>query len=390
MLKREAGENPAQGRCCKRSDASRNATAANAVGRRRSFQRTVSQKTCPSRLVRCLGYQATDRQHFYRTSRAVPVRRPSFPGTLSPDAGEKECIVFLPPRGCPPSRRSFGFTLIELLVVIAIIAILIGLLLPAVQKVREAAARLRCTNNLKQIGLALHSHHSAINRFPRGGYFPITPGSSNPNVISWGAAILPWLEQDNLFQTIRTDLAYTDPVNQPAGGTVVPAYLCPSAHGLMPRKPSTDVPSVEYARNDYAAINGERGLRSPTASNNPERGVMILASALALKDILDGTSQTLLVGEAPEGIHSIWISPRNLFDQSAPISARRSDTSPYASCQLPGIFCDFGQEMSSYHSGGANALFADGSVKFLRASTGNHIIAAICSRAGGEAIDDNF
>jgi prepilin-type processing-associated H-X9-DG protein len=150
------------------------------------------------------------------------------------------------------------------------------------------------------------------------------------------------------------------------------------------------MPSVEYARNDYAAINGERGLRSPTASNNPERGVLILASALALKDILDGTSQTLLVSEAPEGIHSIWISPRNLFDQSAPISQRRNDSSPYPSCQLPGIFCDFGQEMSSYHTGGANALFADGSVKFLRTTTTNEVVAAVCSRAGGEIIDDNF
>src|SRR6476660_7222073 len=135
-------------------------------------------------------------------------------------------------------NRRHAFTLIELLVVIAIIAILIGLLLPAVQKVREAAARLRCTNNLKQIGLALHSHHGASNSFPRGGYYPITPNATNPNVVSWGTAILPWLEQDNLFRTIRQDLAYTDPANQPAGATVVPGYLCPTAHGLMPRKPS--------------------------------------------------------------------------------------------------------------------------------------------------------
>jgi prepilin-type N-terminal cleavage/methylation domain-containing protein/prepilin-type processing-associated H-X9-DG protein len=321
-----------------------------------------------------------------------PVRRFLVsPGTLSPDAGEKECIVLFPPRGGPPCRRrSRGFTLIELLVVIAIVAILIGLLLPAVQKVREAAARIRCTNNLKQIGLALHSHHGASNAFPRGGSSVIAPSAGNPNVVSWGAAILPWLEQDNLFRALRTDLAYTDPANQAAGATVVPAFLCPSAHLLKPIRPSTDLPGAEYARNDYAAINGERGLRFPTATNNPERGVLILASALALKDILDGTSQTLLVGEAPEGIHSLWISPRNVFDQSAPISQRRSDSSPYPSCQLPGVFCDFGQEMSSYHAGGANALFADGSVKFLRSTTANTVVAAVCSRAGGETLDDNF
>jgi prepilin-type N-terminal cleavage/methylation domain-containing protein/prepilin-type processing-associated H-X9-DG protein len=291
----------------------------------------------------------------------------------------------------PPTWQRTGFTLIELLVVIAIIAVLIGLLLPAVQKVREAGARLRCTNNLKQIGLALHSCHDSANVFPRGGYSPITPSAATPQVLSWGASILPWLEQDNLFKAINPELAYTDPANQSAGATVVPGFLCPTAHGLMPTKKSSDLPSsstVEFARNDYGAINGERGLRGTSATNSPERGVLILEMNLGLKDILDGTSQTLLVGEAPEGIHSIWISPRNVFDQSAPISMRRSDTSPYSSCQLPGVFCDFGQEMSSYHLGGANGLFADGSVRFVRSSMSNEVVAAICSRAGGEVIAD--
>jgi len=288
-------------------------------------------------------------------------------------------------------RRRWAFTLIELLVVIAIIAILIALLLPAVQKVREAAARLKCQNNLKQIGLALHSYHGSENVFPRGGYYPIAPSVTNPRVISWGASILPWLERESLFKSIVPEAAYTDPLNQAAGATVVPSFLCPTAHGTNPMRKSTDLPStstVEYARNDYGAINGERTLRAPGATNSPERGVLILAANLGIKDILDGASQTLLVSEAPEGIHGIWISPRNVFDQSAPISMRRSDTSQYASCQLAGVFCDFGQEMSSYHQGGANSLFADGSVRFLSSSMADTMIAAICSRAGGEVIGD--
>ncbi len=289
--------------------------------------------------------------------------------------------------------RSFAFTLIELLVVIAIIAILIGLLLPAVQKVREAAARTKCQNNLKQIGIALHGYHDSYQFFPRGGYATTAPNFTDPIKLSWGASVLPWLEQNNLFETIRGDLPYTDPLNQLPGSTVVGIFLCPSSAAPSTLKKSDDVTSpstYHYARNDYGALNGERALRGPIASNNPERGVLIMASNLSFADVTDGTSQTILVGEAPEGVHALWISVHNVFDQSAPVSMRTSSTSPYVSCTLPGIFCDFGQEISSYHPGGAQTVFADGSVHFLSSTLDLLTLAALCSRSGGEVVSDPF
>jgi prepilin-type N-terminal cleavage/methylation domain-containing protein/prepilin-type processing-associated H-X9-DG protein len=269
-----------------------------------------------------------------------------------------------------------GFTLIELLVVVAIIGVLIALLLPAVQASREAARRIRCENNLKQVGLALHGYHHAHGTFPRGGW---AADSAN---LSWCAAILPYLEEQPLFDSLNRGAAYTDPSNLLPGQTALPVFLCPTAPNDPPLKRSADLPASStsvYARTNYGAINGERNLRSPGASNNPERGAMIFEKNIALREITDGASHTLLVAEAPEGIHAIWIGVRNLFDQSKPINTPASFAPQY-------VFFDYGQEISSYHPGGAIGLMADGSVHFLRETLDPLVLAALCSRAGGEPV----
>jgi prepilin-type N-terminal cleavage/methylation domain-containing protein/prepilin-type processing-associated H-X9-DG protein len=305
-----------------------------------------------------------------------------------------------PPPPLTRPRKGGGnktaFSLIELLVVIAIVATMIGLLLPAVQRVREAAARAKCANNLKQMGLALLNHHDTKRVFPRGGYATIdVPQAATatdvaiPSKLSWSASVLPWLEQDAVYRGIRGDLPYTDPANLAAGQTVLAVFLCPTSPNGSLYRATPDLPASatnQYARSDYGALNGERGLRSPMATNSPERGVLIVAANLSLADVTDGASQTILVGEAPEGIHSIWISVHNVFDQSAPVSERSSPTSPYPSCWIPGEFCDYSQEITSYHPGGAQTVFADGSVHFLRTAMDNAILAALCSRAGGEPV----
>jgi prepilin-type N-terminal cleavage/methylation domain-containing protein len=278
-------------------------------------------------------------------------------------------------------RRRRGFTLVELLVVIAIIGMLVALLLPAVQASREAARRVACTNNLRQIGVALHGYHNTHKVFPRGGWI----GTARPH-LSWSSAILPQLEESPLYDSMNRGAPYTDPSNLSAGRTVLPLFLCPTSPKTALWKKSADLPSTspnEYARTDYSAINGERNLRAPSANNSPERGVMIYEKNIPITAITDGTSQTILVGESPEAIHAIWIGVRNVSDQSAPINTLATFAPQY-------VFFDFGQEINSYHDGGALALFADGSVHFLSQTMENWVLAALCSRSGDEILGESF
>jgi prepilin-type processing-associated H-X9-DG protein len=136
-------------------------------------------------------------------------------------------------------------------------------------------------------------------------------------------------------------------------------------------------------------MDGERELRSQNATNNPERGVLIYHDKksvrenkyITIKHIPDGPSKTILVCEAPEGLHGIWLSVKNIFDQARPINTPADFSPKY-------VFYDLGQDMSSYHPGGAQGLFADGSVHFLQESMQDQVLAALCSRAGGEVVND--
>ncbi len=274
--------------------------------------------------------------------------------------------------------RARAFTLIELLVVIAIIGLLVALLLPAIQAARESGRRVQCQSNLRQIGVALQTYHDLHKVLPRGGW---PAASAN---LSWSATLLPHLEERPLFQQIDRTKPYTDASNLPVGRTVLSIFLCPTSPRESLTRKSADLPATsthEYARSDYGAVNGERGLRSSNATNNPERGAMIAEKNISLAQITDGTSHTILIAEAPEGMHSLWFSVRNLFDQSGLVNAPATYGAKF-------IFFDYGQEISSYHPGGAFALFADGSVHFLSEATSEKTLAALCSRAGDDHPDD--
>jgi prepilin-type N-terminal cleavage/methylation domain-containing protein len=274
--------------------------------------------------------------------------------------------------------RSRAFTLVELLVVIAIVGLLLAILLPAVQSAREAGRRAQCQNNLRQMGIALQAYHDTWKAFPRGGW---SPTSAN---LSWSTAILPHLEEQPLFLQLNRTKPYTDPSNLAVGGTVLPIFICPTSPKDTLRKKSADLPSTStqvYARSDYGAVSGERGLRSSSATNSPERGAMIMEKNVSLAQITDGSASTILVGEAPEGLHSLWFGVRNLFDQSGPINAP-------ATYGLQYIFYDYGQEISSYHAEGALVLLADGSVHFLSESIRPQTLSALCSRAGNDLAED--
>ncbi len=273
----------------------------------------------------------------------------------------------------PALARRPGFTLIELLVVIAIIAVLIALLLPAVQAAREAARRIGCVNNLKQIGLGLHGYHDTHGTFPAGGWISLfgQPTTKNMN-IGWSAVILSWVEQRLLFDSLNLMFPYNDDANSTAIHTSLQLYLCPSEprSSLWNRGPGDRHDAGDA---DYGGMYGPRGLSSPTAINNPPRGPMIFNQNLGIVAIVDGLSLTIEVGEAPEAINALWASGHNIFDQSAPINSRPPS--------------EYGEELTSQHPGGVNVLMGDGSVRFLKQTMDSLTLSALCTRNGGEVID---
>jgi prepilin-type N-terminal cleavage/methylation domain-containing protein/prepilin-type processing-associated H-X9-DG protein len=296
----------------------------------------------------------------------------------------------------PPSHRS-GFTLIELLVVIAIISVLIGLLLPAVQKVREAAARTQCLNNLKQIGLACHAYHDANNGLPPGYTATAASPATTPGW-GWAAYLLPYIEQQNLYQQIN----FRQPVEtQAAIQNIIKVYLCPS--DIPPTGPfavtdATFGTVCMAAPSSYAATCGDdySDVDDPTGN-----GIFYRNSHTRFTDITDGTSNTTMIGErAWSQSKGIWAgSPNNAVLLPGLMNTWQSTTAPAPCLVLAhnnwiNITTDSDgglDDFSSNHTGGANLLFADGSVRFIRSITSDYYgplhlaYMAMGTRAGGDS-----
>jgi prepilin-type N-terminal cleavage/methylation domain-containing protein/prepilin-type processing-associated H-X9-DG protein len=284
-----------------------------------------------------------------------------------------------------------AFTLIELLVVIAIIAILIGLLVPAVQQVRESASRLQCQNNLKQIGLALHSYHGVYKRFPPGYHSGVaTDGSDTGPGWGWATYLLPYLEQRPLYTLINLDADIGAPVNAAARTTPLPIFRCPSDDA--PFIFTTAARPVDVAFSDYVAMFG-----TPEITDNPDagNGIFYRNSRTRIGDIRDGTSNTIAVGERCSRLAlSTWtgavpgaIVPPVQVSVLGPEAAGvlcLGHTGDAAEGHTPNNPTNHVDDFGSWHATGANFVFADGSVRVITNTVPGAVWEAMGTRAGGE------
>lgn len=315
-----------------------------------------------------------------------------------------------------PQRRRAAFTLVELLVVIAIIGILVALLLPAVQSAREAARRMQCSNNLKQIGLALRSYHVAQRRLPYGSNYYFSKGGT------WTAFILPHLEQQALFDSFDFTQWIAETVNEKPRTTVVSAYICPSdPQGRNPIlknradtgtfNPTTSLglwypasmgptqpdlcpfcpdptPSLtnkccygcSWGSHDAGLIGHCQGSGQSIPAGSFSGVIGRIAKSISFADVRDGTSNTILAGETLPG-HCIWngafMANFPVASMSIPINIMESDNGAHANWYRTSGY-------KSLHPGGANVVMCDGSVHFLAQSIDFALYNHLGSRKGGE------
>ncbi len=319
------------------------------------------------------------------------------------------------------SRRAF--TLIELLVVIAIIAVLIALLLPAVQAAREAARRIQCTNNLKQIGIALHNYHDTVSSFPPG-YLSlmdrVTYRNDGPGW-GWAAFAMNQMEGSPVYNSINFVLQISYPANQTARVTVLKSFLCPSdawrddIFTVVDSTTSNTTPGASICQVASSNYVGSVGSGDPSSlypwiinsDNGPPgrdngNGLFFRNQAIRIAQINDGTSQTFAAGERSQNLsRATWTGavtnaavPLILLQAEAGLDPEGSGalvishTGEGHGPNSPSGLAH-GDQYWSMHPGGANFLFADGSVRFIKEVIVFRIFQALATRAGGEVLSAN-
>ena len=301
-------------------------------------------------------------------------------------------------------KNQTGFTLIELLVVIAIIAILISLLLPAVQQAREAARRTQCRNNLKQLGLALHNYHDVHRSFP-SGWIAVDNSSGTMsahdglNGAGWGTMILPYMDQANLYQQFDSKLAIEDPANAAFLDNRIATFRCPS-------DPQPDTWEIEEEGNpgnvlatlpiaNYLGVFGTEELDGcenalgvyPVASNGQCQGdgVFYHNSATQILKLTDGTSNTLMLGERITRVSDGWYSTwSGMVSEGEEAFQRILGSADHVPNDPAAHFDDF----SSNHTGGAFFVLGDGSVHFVSESIDHGVYVGLATRSGGEIVTE--
>jgi prepilin-type processing-associated H-X9-DG protein/prepilin-type N-terminal cleavage/methylation domain-containing protein len=344
--------------------------------------------------------------------------------------------------------RLRAFTLIELLVVIAIIAVLIGLLLPAVQKVREAANRMSCSNNLKQLGIAAHGYHDVNGRFPpavlmpyaQEGNDPLTGGAANSFGPNWAIFLLPHLEQQALYAQANpasypgtNNLANLSSYNlswRQVRSVKIKSLLCPSDSGAdVPfTDPIAAPPESGWARGNYACssgsadtdhhINGNNGVNNPPFPGLSKGPVMAINFGCRIGDITDGTSNTFLFHEVRIGVttadrRGVWAlgmpgaslvcagrdfdpTPNNRLDESDEVEGCPGfwypgiGTKDGMGCRNSPTSYSMGAQARSRHPGGVNACFADGHVQFIKDTISQQTWVLLQATNDGQVLDTDF